>query len=73
MLVAVLGLYFRGLNLGIEFVGGAQYSVTLPTDQVNQDNADKLREAVAGTGIDAAQQVDRHDGRQEPSWSRPSR
>ena len=54
VLLAVGGLYFQGLNMGIEFEGGAQYRVTLPSDQVTQDNADKLREAVAATGIDGA-------------------
>jgi preprotein translocase subunit SecF len=54
VLLAVLGLYFQGLNMGIEFEGGAQYRVTLPADQVTQDNADELREAVAATGIDGA-------------------
>ena len=54
VLLAVGGLFFQGLNMGIEFEGGAQYRVTLPSDQVTQDNADKLREAVAATGIDGA-------------------
>jgi preprotein translocase subunit SecF len=54
VLAAILGLYFKGLNMGIEFVGGAQYRVTLPSEQVTQDNADKLREAVAGTGVEGA-------------------
>ncbi|HEU4811111.1 MAG TPA: protein translocase subunit SecF [Nocardioides sp.] len=54
IVMAVAGLYFKGLNMGIEFVGGAQYRVSLSSDQVTQDNADKLRAAVAGTGIDAA-------------------
>ncbi len=54
VVLAVCGLYFKGLNMGIEFVGGAQYRVTLSDDQVTQDNADKLREAVAGTGISGA-------------------
>ena len=54
VLLAVRGLYFQGLNMGIEFEGGAQYRVTLPADQVTQDNADELREAVAATGIDGA-------------------
>ncbi len=57
IIAAVLGLYFKGLNFGIEFVGGAQYTVTVPADQVTQANADKLRNAVSGTGIPAAQQV----------------
>ena len=26
VLLAVAGLYFKGLNMGIEFVGGAQYT-----------------------------------------------
>ena len=54
VLLAVLGLYFQGLNMGIEFEGGAQYRVTLPADQVTQDNADELRQAVAATGIEGA-------------------
>jgi preprotein translocase subunit SecF len=57
IVAAVLGLYFRGLNYGIEFVGGAQYTVSVPSGEVTQDNADKLRDAVSGTGINAAQQV----------------
>lgn len=48
VLLAVSGLYFKGLNYGIEFTGGAQYSVATTA---SQDTADKLREAVAGTGI----------------------
>ena len=32
VLVAVLGLYFKGLNLGIEFEGGSEYRVSLPAD-----------------------------------------
>jgi preprotein translocase subunit SecF len=57
ILAAVLGLYFRGLNFGIEFVGGAQYTVSVPNGEVTQGNADQLRDAVSSTGIDAAQQV----------------
>jgi preprotein translocase subunit SecF len=54
VLLAVAGLYFKGLNMGIEFVGGAQYKVTLENGTVDQDDADALREAVAGTGISGA-------------------
>jgi preprotein translocase subunit SecF len=57
IVTAVLGLYFKGLNFGLEFRGGAQFTVTLPADQATQDNADKLRDDVAGTGIRSAQQV----------------
>ena len=54
VLVALGGLYFKGLNYGIEFTGGAEYRVSLPAQEVTQDTADELREAVAGTGIDNA-------------------
>ena len=57
IVTAVLGLYFKGLNFGLEFRGGAQFTVTLPADQATQDNADKLRDDVAGTGIPSTQQV----------------
>ncbi len=49
--VAVGGLYSKGLDMGIEFVGGAEYRVSLATDQVTQDTADELAVAVADTGI----------------------
>jgi preprotein translocase subunit SecF len=54
ILLCVGGLYFKGLNWGIEFTGGAEYKVTLPANQVTQTMADDLREAVANTGIDNA-------------------
>ena len=57
IIAAVLGLYFKGLNFGIEFVGGAQYTVSMPSGEATQVNADKLAHAVADTGIPAAQQV----------------
>jgi preprotein translocase subunit SecF len=57
IVAAILGLYFRGLNFGLEFRGGAQFTVSLDSSQVTQDNADKLRNAVADTGIPSAQQV----------------
>src|SRR3954470_10424025 len=57
IVTAVLGLYFKGLHFGLEFRGGAQFTVSLPSNEVTQDNADKLREDVAGTGIPSAQQV----------------
>ncbi len=54
VLLAVAGLYFKGLNFGIEFEGGVEYAVSVPSDQVTQDNVDKIRVAIADTGIDAA-------------------
>ncbi|TCJ22266.1 protein translocase subunit SecF [Nocardioides jejuensis] len=56
VLVALGGLFFRGLNLGIDFVGGTEYNVSLPAAKVTQDNADKLRDVVAGLGIKDAEQ-----------------
>ena len=52
--VAAFGLMSKGLNMGIEFTGGAEYRVTLPAGEVSQEKADELREAVAGTGIESA-------------------
>ena len=52
--LAIGGLLVKGLNFGIEFEGGVEYAVNLPADQVTQANADEIRKAVAGTGIDAA-------------------
>jgi preprotein translocase subunit SecF len=57
IVAAVLGLYFRGLNFGLEFRGGAQFTVSMPSGQATQNNADTLRNAVADTGIPATQQV----------------
>jgi len=57
IVAAVLGLYFKGLNFGLEFRGGAQFTVSLPSNEVTQDNADKLRGDVAATGVPSAQQV----------------
>jgi preprotein translocase subunit SecF len=54
VLVAVAGLFFKGINYGIEFTGGAEYRVSLPASKVTQDSADELRQAVAGTDIEAA-------------------
>jgi len=56
VLVAIFGLTYNGLNLGIEFEGGTEYNVSLPSDKVNQDTADDLRQAVAGLGIKDAEQ-----------------
>ncbi len=54
VLLAVGGLYFKGLNFGIEFEGGVEYTISVPADQVTQSNVDKVRTAIADTGIDQA-------------------
>ena len=56
VLIAILGLSLRGFNYGIEFVGGTQYKVSLPSSQVTNSNVTKIQDAVAGTGIPAAAQ-----------------
>ncbi|MCW2775758.1 MAG: protein translocase subunit secF [Nocardioides sp.] len=57
LLLAVLSLSVKGLDMGIEFVGGAEYKVTdVPAQNLDQGSVDDLRAAVADTGIDAAQQ-----------------
>ncbi|HET6151835.1 MAG TPA: protein translocase subunit SecF [Marmoricola sp.] len=54
LIAALGGLLFRGLNLGIEFEGGSQYAISLPSSQITQDNVAKVRTAVENSGIKAA-------------------
>jgi len=54
VLLAVAGLYFKGLNFGIEFQGGVEYNVSVAAGDANQANVDNIATAVADTGIDAA-------------------
>ena len=57
LVLAVLSLSVKGLDMGIEFVGGAEYKVTsVPAENMTQQGVDDVRNAVADTGIDAAQQ-----------------
>src|SRR3954453_17145567 len=52
VLLAVLGVSIKGLNYGIEFTGGSQYTISnLDSSQVTQDSANELRDAVGGLGI----------------------
>ena len=48
---AIAVVLLKGLNFGIEFTGGTQYKVPLAASEVTQDNADRLREAVASAGV----------------------
>jgi preprotein translocase subunit SecF len=52
VLVALGGLFFRGLNYGIEFRGGVEFQAQIsnPSDKVED-----VTNAVTGTGIEAAQ------------------
>jgi preprotein translocase subunit SecF len=54
VIVAASGLLFKGLNLGIEFQGGVEYTVKVQPDQRNQSTVDTVSKAVAGTGIPEA-------------------
>ncbi len=56
VIVAIAGLAFRGFNYGIEFVGGVQYQVSLPSSQINNSTVTEIQNVVAGTGIPAAAQ-----------------
>ena len=56
--IAISGLVWKGLNLGIEFEGGVEYRVSMPAGQATQDDVDVIRDAVIETagdeGIEAA-------------------
>ncbi|MGH8774086.1 MAG: protein translocase subunit SecF [Jiangellaceae bacterium] len=50
--VALGGLLVRGLNLGIEFTGGAELSATV--EEVSDSTVSDVRDAIIATGIDEA-------------------
>jgi preprotein translocase subunit SecF len=54
LVAAVSGLLVKGLNLGIEFKGGVEYTASVSSSQATQANVTKVRDAVAGTGISGA-------------------
>src|SRR5688572_14155778 len=54
VLIAIGGLTFKGLNMGIEFEGGVEYRVAMPAGQADQAAVEEIREAVADTGLEAA-------------------
>ena len=45
--LAVGGLVTKGLNLGIEFKGGVEYSVAMPSGQADEAHVRSIRDAVA--------------------------
>lgn len=51
--VAVAIVLVKGLAFGIEFTGGTQYRVPVAASDATQANADKVREAIADSGIEA--------------------
>jgi preprotein translocase subunit SecF len=52
---ALLTLYLKPLNMGVEFVGGTTFSVPVGEGNATQDAADDLREAVGNSGIENAE------------------
>ena len=54
VIAAASGLFFKGLNLGVEFEGGVEYTVQVQKADLDQDGVDKVRDAIAGTGIPEA-------------------
>ena len=52
--VAIFGLVWKGLNLGIEFEGGVEYRVSMSSGQATETVVEDVRDAVAASGIDAA-------------------
>jgi len=53
VVAAIVGLSVRGLNMGLEFTGGTQYTVTV-SGSAGQSLADKVRSAVGDSGVEAA-------------------
>src|SRR4051812_36147778 len=49
LLAAIAGLTVRGLNLGIEFQGGVEYQVAMPSGQATEANVEAIRNTVART------------------------
>ncbi len=56
VLVAILGLTVKGLNMGIEFVGGVEYRVAMAPGHVDDASVQAIRDKVASSGIEAAGQ-----------------
>jgi preprotein translocase subunit SecF len=59
VLAALAGLGVRGFNLGIEFKGGVEYTVSMPAGQATEANVEKIIAGVAqeaqSSGIPAAE------------------
>lgn len=55
VLAALGGLLLKGINLGIEFTGGVEFSVSVPASERNQEGVDRVREIITGTGIEGTE------------------
>jgi preprotein translocase subunit SecF len=56
VLVAVLGLTVKGLNMGIEFVGGVEYRVAMTSGHADQESVAAIADALHNSGIKEAEQ-----------------
>jgi preprotein translocase subunit SecF len=52
VVAAAAGLMVKGLDFGIEFTGGTQYTVKVGDGNNTQDAADELREAIADADVE---------------------
>ncbi|MBZ5741179.1 protein translocase subunit SecF [Nocardioides mangrovi] len=53
--LAILVILIKGLNFGIEFTGGTQYTISdLSSDVAGQSTADELRDDIGSSSIDTA-------------------
>lgn len=52
VVAAAAGLMVKGLDFGIEFTGGTQFSVDVGANNNTQDTADELRDAIADAEIE---------------------
>jgi preprotein translocase subunit SecF len=52
--ISVYGLVVPKLNLGIEFEGGVEYRVAMAPGEANQENVEKVQDAVSDSGIENA-------------------
>ncbi|MGI9157975.1 MAG: protein translocase subunit SecF [Marmoricola sp.] len=55
VILAIAGLTFKGLNLGIEFQGGNEYTVPVTSAQLNQSTVGEIQKVVAASGIPGAE------------------
>lgn len=53
VLLALSVVVFKGLNFGVEFTGGIEYQVNVPGQALDQSDADRVRQAVVDSGVEA--------------------
>lgn len=55
VVLALSMLWFKPLNMGVEFVGGTTFSVPVGSGNATQENADDLRDTIGESGIENAE------------------